>query len=146
MALEDFVGLFFLFWRLLINLFVTFFQLLWLKIDRHHWLNGVLAIFIFSVCIWNLSIIEQRNHVRERVVIVPVFSSLHLTKPEDKIVTPAQVEELLKFYQSLESQGIKNPDLYINLALLYQAKNETSLAEQYLNQARNLDPNSPLFQ
>lgn len=73
-----------------------------------------------------------------------LFKSL-TQKPISPVTVPnAQIETEITKWLSLYHQQPTHRDVLINLSLLYSAQGDTENARQYLNQAREIDPNHPL--
>lgn len=136
-----------LFWlclRLIINISIFSLKILFNKILSKSWLFPLILIFCFSLLALNIFLLKEKSVVR--VVSQEImFPELKLSDSSYQDLTQAEINSRIEYYSELENQGIKNLNLYLNLAVLYQSKDQ-NLSKEYLEKAKQIDPNNLLFQ
>ena len=70
--------------------------------------------------------------------------NLNVENFEHQYLDGKEIDSRIEYYLDLENQGIKNLNLYLNLSVLNQEKDPT-LAEYYLEKAKEIDPNNKIF-
>lgn len=143
-SILDFLALFWLCLCLIGHLFVFIGRMLWQQLNKTFLLYAVLTLLITLLCLYNLQLIKEKQEVRiiseNRIDKSINFQNQFLLSLEEK-----QLKEQIDYYQKLIDEGIMSRDIYLNLALLYRANQQEDLANIYFSEARNCDPNSPLF-
>ncbi len=56
------------------------------------------------------------------------------------LLTKDQLKTKLETYKIIEESGIKNLSLYLNLSQLHNILDDNQLAQDYLNKAKEIDP------
>lgn len=110
----------------------TLFTLVWLSIAPHR-LVLICLIFFLSVFILNFFPLSPTLFERFRPLPQPTQDT-------------TKIDQQIQYWEKLKSLQPTHRDVLYNLSLLYAAKNEPSKAQEYWEQARQQDPNHPLFQ
>lgn len=77
---------------------------------------------------------------------IPLDSVVLSTSPQKpQVFTFNQYNQQLNTYLFLNSTQPSHRDVLVNIALLYQAQNNTEKATAFWETARAVDPNNPLF-
>jgi len=144
-SLQEFFALLWLCWRLIWQLLLFALQLFWAKLNKEQILYAGLSLLIFLLCLLNLHLIQLKQ-TPQSIEDNKIDNSINFQNRALVVYSEAELAQQIVFYQQLVDRGVVSRDLYLNLALLYQAVDQSELAQQYLTQARFLDPNNPLFQ
>ena len=73
------------------------------------------------------------------------FPELNLENNDFISLDQNEIDSRIEYYLELENQGIKNLNLYLNLAALFKSK-DLEKSKDYLEKAQQIDPNNPIFQ
>lgn len=134
--------------------------------NKHKYLKSsllvVLTIFFVGLAIFyniysknpnNISGVFSKNTATPEIPL-PEFSQkseVFINTNSDNVETfnlelsPENIEEKLLFYKELHKKQPTHRDVLLNLAILEHEIGNEVLASQYLEQARQLDPNNPVF-
>ena len=72
------------------------------------------------------------------------FPELNLENNDFISLDQNEIDSRIEYYLELEDQGIKNLNLYLNLAVLFKSK-DLEKSKDYLEKAQQIDPNNPIF-
>ena len=136
-----------LFWlclRLIINISIFSLKILFNKILSKNWLFPLILIFCFSLLALNIFLLKEKSTTRV-VSQEIIFPELKLSDSSYQDLTQDEINSKIKYYSELENQGIKNLNLYLNLAVLYQGRDQ-NISKEYFKKAKEIDPNNSLFQ
>lgn len=87
-------------------------------------------------------IIVVALHLWKSGVLFPYSRSI----PPTAITAEARLDQEIQYWENLHQLQPTHRDILVNLVALYQLKGDEAKATYYLEQARRLDPNNPLFQ
>jgi len=83
------------------------------------------------------------------IVIVILNLLISPTRLSETNHTSSQAEGLInqqiQYWESLRQLQPTHRDVLVNLAVLHQAQGNQDQAQEYLDQAKKIDPNHPLF-
>lgn len=138
------LSLFWLCFRLLISLINFSIKIIFHKISEKNWLIPLFAIIYFSLLAFNLYLFKEKTTPKVITQDIEV-STLNLENINYQNLTENEIKTQIEYYSDLENQGIKNFNLYLNLAALHQ-KDNPKISQEYLKKAQKIDPNNSLFQ
>ncbi len=128
--------------RLTSNILFFGLKLLLIRVKAHK-INPVLFV-ICLLLIWlgNLLIYNKKSTPQTEIILVPALKqspNISLTTKRF-LLTKNNVKNLLTTYTELEKKDVKNLGLYLNLSQLENVNGNEQLAQEYLEQAKNIAP------
>jgi len=149
--IQYYFSLFWLILRLAINLFLFVITIVAHKFVKRKTLLKLLIIAIATLFVI-AALIFQRKKTAKVIYQEIEIANLRGDSLQKVSYKHEELKTALAYYQELLEKDIKNPELYLNLAYLYQAlasfeetdKNK-ELSAQYLEKAQSLDPNKEIF-
>ena len=136
-----------LFWlclRLIFSILNFSLKILFNKILVKSWLFPLLTIICCSLLAFNIYLIKEKSVTKVETQDIS-FPNLNLENKEFISLDQNEVDSRIEYYLELEKQGIKNLNLYLNLAVLFQDKNQ-EISNNYFKKAQQIDPNNSIFQ
>jgi uncharacterized protein YydD (DUF2326 family) len=137
--LRFFLKLSLLCFKLSFNLLGFGFILITNKIGKTNLANLLLLILIISSLGINFYLYQTKSVVLNTVISVPNnFRSEDNLVTEKRLLDEKEVLELTNFYQTLESNGLQNKAVFLNLNQLLTISGETEQSQIYLERAQRI--------
>ena len=116
------------------------FELVWSNINKKVFLGLILSSLLLVWVGANFYLWQKKNTPQNVVIVVNSGLELGIDdlQMEKKILSSKQIAEQITFYHSLETNGVQNKAVFLNLSTLELALGEFQQSEGYLNQAKKL--------
>lgn len=137
-----------LFLRLRLAIFLLYFtsDILGFYLKKIHSLLLGIAFLLLVLCSAMITIITTQNSVRQDEIISVALKNQSSEKSATEVLfTRKEVDAKIQQYEKILQIQPQHRDVLVNTSLLYQAITEQKKAHQLWEQARELDPNNPLF-
>jgi hypothetical protein len=128
--------------RLSFSIFFFGINILLIRIQQKKTWPIFLAIIISFIWIINLYILTKKNTPQIEIIkpqFLEDFGEINISKT-NALLTKDQLKTKLETYKTIEESGIKNLSLYLNLSQLHIILDDNQLAQDYLNKAKEINP------
>ena len=128
--------------RLSSSIFFFGINVLLIKIQQKKTWPIFFAITISFIWIINLYILAKKNTPQMEIIesqFLEDSGEINMQKT-NTLLTKDQLKTKLETYKIIEESGIKNLSLYLNLSQLHNILDDNQLAQDYLNKAKEIDP------
>lgn len=108
-----------------------------ISLKQHWFLVGAILFFLFAL----------GYNMTHSPTLFQRFSATFFPAPIPVTLNTSdkELQEQIEYWERLRSLQPTHRDILLNLSLLYQAKGDQAKANEYLLQAKELDPNNPVF-
>ncbi len=128
--------------RLISNLVVFTLLFVFAKLNQQKLLNIILILFIILVWLSNIFLFRQKNTAQIIVekAYLEEMSQQNNFKTQQFLLNKTELNEKILNQEKLVNQGIKNLQLFLNLANLHSISKNQASVKKYLEQAILINP------